>query len=71
MAIILKVGELMDERGLDDEGLARLIGLEIEGVRKLREGDVKAIRFSTLTDLCCTFGCRPGDIFDYVPDEEE
>lgn len=71
MAIILKVGELMDERGLDDEGLARLIGLETEGARRLREGDVGAIRFSTLNGLCLAFGCGPGDVLGYVPDGEQ
>ena len=62
---------LIAERGFDDEGLARLMGLEIDGVRKLRESDVKDIRFSILNGLCRTFGCRSGDILDYVPDEEE
>ena len=71
MPIILKMNGLIVERGFDGRGLARLIGLEIGGVRKLREGDVKAIRFSTLNGLCRTVGCRPGDILDYVPDEEE
>lgn len=70
MAIILKLGELMDGRGLDDEGLARLMGLEIEGVRKLREGDVGAIRFSTLDGLCRALGCSPGDVLGYLPDGE-
>nr|WP_302808717.1 helix-turn-helix domain-containing protein [uncultured Adlercreutzia sp.] len=71
MSIILKVGELMDGRGLDDEGLARLMGLEIEGARKLREGDVGAIRFSTLNGLCLALGCGPGDVLGYVPDGDE
>ena len=70
MPIALKMNGLIAECGFDDEGLERLIGLEIEGVRKLRESDVKAIRISALNGLCRTFGCRPGDILDYVLDEE-
>ena len=30
-----------------------------------------AIRFSTLEAICKALDCQPGDIIEYVPDEEE
>lgn len=35
---------------------------------KLKTGRVKAIRFSTLEQLCRELDCQPGDLLEYVGD---
>ena len=37
----------------------------------LKTGKAKAIRFSTLNNICRLLDCHPGDILEYVPDEPE
>ena len=38
----------------------------------LKNGKVKAIRFSTLEAICHELNCQPGDILEYVvPDNDE
>ena len=31
----------------------------------------KAVRFTTLEAICKALDCQPGDILEYVPEEEE
>lgn len=61
MAIILKVSEPMDERGLSEAEQAQLAGLGREAA---------AIRSSTLDGERRALGCSLGDVLGYVPDGE-
>jgi putative transcriptional regulator len=36
----------------------------------MKTGKIKAIRFSTLNAICKVLKCQPGDILEYIPDEE-
>ncbi|MCI9560675.1 MAG: helix-turn-helix domain-containing protein, partial [Lachnospiraceae bacterium] len=36
----------------------------------LKTGKVKAVRFSTLDAICKVLKCQPGDILEYVEDED-
>jgi putative transcriptional regulator len=39
--------------------------------RKMRQtGRARAIRFTTLDAICEALDCQPGDILEYVPDNE-
>ncbi|MEA9389730.1 helix-turn-helix domain-containing protein [Acerihabitans sp. TG2] len=33
-------------------------------------GQARAVRFSTLSVLCKVLNCQPGDILDYLPDDD-
>ena len=37
----------------------------------LKNNKAKAIRFSTLEDICKALDCQPGDILEFVEDDEE
>ena len=37
----------------------------------LKNNKAKAVRFSTLNAICKALNCQPGDILEYVEDEEE
>jgi putative transcriptional regulator len=37
----------------------------------LKNGRAKAVRFSTLAAMCQVLECQPGDLLEWVPDEEE
>lgn len=69
MAIVVRLDVLMAMRKLRGKDLANEIDLTEANLSKLRTGQVKAIRFSTLDALCKALECQPGDLLEYVPDE--
>jgi putative transcriptional regulator len=36
----------------------------------LKSGKVNGVRFSTLASICRALDCQPGDLLEYVPDEQ-
>lgn len=51
--------------------LARRTGLTANNLSILKTNKARAIRFSTLEAICKACKCTPGDLIEYVPDEEE
>jgi len=45
--------------------LSQEVGVSMTNLSLLKNGKVKAIRFSTLEAICCTLACQPGDILVY------
>lgn len=50
--------------------LSQRVGISTTNLSLLKTGKVKAIRFSTLAAICKELGCQPGDILEYVGNEE-
>lgn len=46
--------------------LSKNIGISMTNLSLLKNGKVKAIRFSTLEAICKELSCQPGDILEYV-----
>ena len=36
----------------------------------LNKNKAKAVRFSTLEAICAALDCQPGDILEFVPDQD-
>ena len=51
--------------------LADRIGITIGNLSILKTNKARAIRFSTLDALCRELKCQPGDLLEWVPDEED
>lgn len=60
---------VMAMRRMSSGTLAERIDLTNANLSILKNNKAKAIRFSTLDALCRELGCQPGDILEYVPDE--
>ena len=58
------------KRKMTSRELAQAIGLTETNLSLLKSGKVKGIRFNTLEANCAHLGCQPGDILEYVPEEE-
>ena len=71
MAIILRLDRVMADRKMSLNELSERVGVANVNLSKIKTGKVSAIRFSTLEAICKTLNCQPGDIMEYVPDEEE
>ncbi|TWS94355.1 MULTISPECIES: helix-turn-helix transcriptional regulator [unclassified Streptococcus] len=50
--------------------LAERIGITNANLSILKTGKAKAIRFTTLEAICRELDCQPGDILEYVADEQ-
>jgi len=70
MAIRINLDICMAKRKIGLMELAEKISVTPANVSILKNGKAKAIRFSTLEELCRTLNCQPGDILEYVEDTE-
>lgn len=70
MPIVINLDKLLTQKNIHSNELAEKIDLSENNLSRIRTGRIKAIRFSTLDGLCRELGCKPGDILDYVQDDE-
>ncbi|MCL1819334.1 MAG: helix-turn-helix transcriptional regulator [Oscillospiraceae bacterium] len=63
--IIVNLDVMMAKRKIGLAALAECIGLTQANLSILKNGKGKAIRFSTLNQLCKELECQPGDILEY------
>lgn len=71
MAIIIRLDRVLADRKMRLNELAKEVGISNVNLSNLKTGKVKAIRFTTLEGICKALNCQPGDILEYVADEEE
>ncbi len=62
---------VMTQKRISAGRLAELIDLTPANLSILKNNRAKAVRFSTLNALCRELDCQPGDILEYIPDDEE
>ena len=70
MAIIVNLDVVMAKRKISLNELSDKVGLTLSNLSILKTGKAKAIRFSTLETICSVLECQPGDILEYVKDEQ-
>lgn len=70
MAIIVNLDVMLAKRKMQSQELADKIGITTANLSILKTGKAKAIRFSTLEAICKELHCQPGDILEFVADNE-
>jgi len=70
MAIIVHLDRLLVERKMSLTELSERVGVTIANLSILKTGKARAVRFSTLEAICRELACQPGDLLEYVEDEE-
>ena len=65
MAIIVNLDVMMARRKIGLMELAEKIDLTPANLSILKTGKARAIRFTTLEDICRELDCQPGDILEY------
>ncbi len=68
MAIIVNIDVMMAKRKISAGDLAEKIGITPANLSILKNQKAKAVRFSTLNDICRVLDCQPGDILEYQSD---
>jgi len=71
MAIIVNLDVVMAKRKIGLSELAVKVDLTLANLSILKNNKAKAIRFSTLEAICKALSCQPGDILEFVSDDEE
>ena len=70
MAIIINIDVMLAKRKMSVTELSEKVGITMANISILKNGKAKAVRFTTLEALCKTLECQPGDILEYVSEEE-
>lgn len=65
MAIIVNLDVMMAKRKISLNELSEKVGITQANLSILKTGKAKAIRFSTLEEICKVLECQPGDILEY------
>lgn len=68
--IILRLDRMLAERKISSKELAGRVGVSQVNMSRIKTGKVSAIRFSTLDAICRALDCQPGDVLEYMPDDE-
>ena len=64
--IVVNLDVVMAKRKMPAGALAEAVGITPANLSILKNNKAKAIRFSTLEELCRVLDCQPGDILEYV-----
>lgn len=67
--INLDVEMAKQKKGLTE--LANEVDITLANLSILKNNKAKAVRLSTLNAICKALHCQPGDILEYVEEEEE
>jgi putative transcriptional regulator len=71
MAIVVNVDVMLAKRKMSVTELSERVGITMANISILKNGKAKAIKMSTLNQICKALQCQPGDILEYVEDEIE
>lgn len=71
MGIIINLDVMLAKRKMRSRDLAEAVGITQANLSILKNNKAKAIRFSTLEAICRELDCQPGDLIEYVKDNEE
>lgn len=70
MAIVVNLDVMMAKRKMSVTELSNKIDITMANLSILKNNKAKAVRFTTLDAICRALDCQPGDILEYVEDDE-
>lgn len=70
MAIRMNLDVVMAKRKIGLTELSREVDITMANLSILKNNKAKAVRFTTLGALCKALHCQPGDLMEYVEEEE-
>ena len=68
--IIIRLDRMMADRKVSLNELAEKVDMTNVNLSNLKNGKMKGVRFETLNAICKVLKCQPGDLFEFVDDEE-
>lgn len=70
MPIVVNLDVMLARRKMSLTELSAEVNITIANLSILKSGKAKAIRFSTLEEICKVLECQPGDILEYMTDKD-
>ena len=70
MTIVVNLDVMMAKRKISAGELSEKIGITPANLSILKNNKAKAIRFSTLEEICRVLDCQPGDLLEYQDNKE-
>ncbi|PHR63191.1 MAG: transcriptional regulator [Robiginitomaculum sp.] len=71
MAIRVTLDRVLLERRMSLTELCDRVGVTMANLSILKTGKAKAVRFSTLEALCRELECQPGELLQFVEENQE
>ena len=68
--IVTRLDRVLADRKVTAKELSERIGISQVNLSLLKTGKINAVRFSTLEAICRALDCQPGDLLEYIPDDE-
>lgn len=69
--IVVNLDVMLAKRKVSVTELSEKLGITMANVSILKNGKAKAVKLETLNKICRILDCQPGDILEYVPDQNE
>lgn len=70
MAIVVNLDVMIAKRKMSVTELANKVDITMANLSILKNNKAKAVRFTTLDAICKALDCQPGDILEYVKEDE-
>jgi putative transcriptional regulator len=70
MPIVVNLDVMLAKRKMSLTELSEKVGITMANLSILKTGKAKAVRFSTLEDICKVLDCQPGDILEYMNEKD-
>ena len=71
MAIVVNLDVMMAKRKISVTELANKVDITMANLSILKNNKAKAVRFTTLDAICRAIDCQPGDILEYVKEDQD
>ncbi|MBC8537777.1 helix-turn-helix transcriptional regulator [Christensenellaceae bacterium NSJ-63] len=68
--ILVNLDVMMAKRKISLNELSSRVGISLANLSILKNNKCKAIRFSTLNELCRVLDCQPSDLLEYKEEEQ-
>jgi putative transcriptional regulator len=68
--IVVNLDVMLARRKMRLKDLAAAVDLTEQNLSMIKTGKIKGVRFSTLVKLCDVLDCQPGDLLEFVRDED-
>lgn len=70
LSIIIRLDRVLADKKMQLNTLSEKTGISNVNLSNLKTGKVRAIRFTTLEAICKALDCQPGDILEYLPNDD-
>ncbi|UGS24389.1 helix-turn-helix domain-containing protein [Flavobacterium channae] len=71
MPIVVNLDVMMAKRKMSLNELSEKVEITLVNLSILKTGKARAIRFSTLLAICKVLDCQPGDLLEYLDDNNQ